>query len=96
MQRALGVGSSLKWSSNDHGVLSNTLGGGIGDPFAIAAFNYSYADAGLFGVIAAAPASTAGKLVETAVKVLKSGQVPDENITRGKFKKMMFQDFLLQ
>lgn len=83
MQRALGAGSSVKWSSNDHGVLSHTLGGGIADPFALASFNYSYSDTGLFGVLAAAPASTAGKLVETAVKVLRSGQVPDENIARG-------------
>lgn len=79
----MGSGSSVKWSSNDHGVLNNSLGGCVADPFGIAAFNYSYSDAGLFGVLVAAPPSTAGKLVESAVKVLKSGQVPDENIVRG-------------
>lgn len=83
LQRALGAGSSVKWSSNDHGVLQSSLGGCVSDPFALASFNYSYSDTGLFGVLAAGQPSSAGKLVETAVKVLKSGQVPDENIARG-------------
>lgn len=83
LQRALGAGSSIKWSSNDHGVLQNSLGGSVAEPFALASFNYSYADAGLFGVLAAGLPSSTGKLVEAAVKILKSGKVPDENIARG-------------
>lgn len=79
------MGSAVKWSSADHGVLNNTVGSTVSDPFALAAFNYTYSDAGLFGVLAAAPAKSAGKLVETAVRVLKSGSVPEENIKRGKF-----------
>lgn len=83
LQRALGAGSSVKWTNNDHGVLQNSLGGCVSDPFALASFNYSYADTGLFGVLAVGQPSSAGRLVETAVKVLRSGQVPDENIVRG-------------
>lgn len=84
LQKALGTGPSVKWSSADHGVLSNSLGGCVSEPFALASFNYSYSDTGLFGVLAAAPAVNAGKVVETTVKVLRSGSVPDESIVRGK------------
>lgn len=84
LQRALGTGPQIKWGSRDNGLLSKCLGGNIGDESAIAALNVSYSDAGLFGALIAAPAESAGKLVEAAAGVLKGGQVGDDDVNRGK------------
>lgn len=71
------------------------MGANINDPFSVVALNYSYSDSGLFGALIAAPAATAGHIVECAVRALKSGNVPDENIKRGEFVNYRFQMFLL-
>lgn len=65
-------------------MLSKAIAGASNEAFASSAINANYADTGLVGVLLAAPARSAGKLVEGAVKVLKSGNVSDADVTRGK------------
>ncbi|XP_066148530.1 cytochrome b-c1 complex subunit 2, mitochondrial [Euwallacea fornicatus] len=84
LQKALGVGPQVKWSSNDNGILSKAIIGTSSEPFASSAINANYSDTGLVGVLLAVPAQSAGKLVESAVKVLRSGNVSDADVTRGK------------
>ncbi|XP_019755594.1 cytochrome b-c1 complex subunit 2, mitochondrial [Dendroctonus ponderosae] len=84
LQRALGVGPQIKWSTSDNGILSKAIAGASSEPFASSAINANYSDTGLVGVLLAAPARSAGKLVEGAVKVLKSGSVSDADVARGK------------
>ncbi|KAG5896064.1 hypothetical protein JTB14_011059 [Gonioctena quinquepunctata] len=64
LQRAIGVGSQIKYGASDNGIFSKAVG--------------------LFGILVGAPAKSAGKVVETAVKLLKSGSVSDEDVNRGK------------
>lgn len=45
----------------------------------------SYSDTGLFGLLIATQRETAARLVESAVKVLKNGNVTDEDVVRGKY-----------
>ncbi|XP_068906001.1 cytochrome b-c1 complex subunit 2, mitochondrial [Tenebrio molitor] len=84
LQRAQGVGPQVKWGSVDNGVLSKAIGGTGTTQFAITALNASYSDAGLFGVLVAAPGISAGKVVEAAAQVLKGGSLSDADISRGK------------
>nr|AEE63101.1 unknown [Dendroctonus ponderosae] len=84
LQRALGVGPQIKWSTNDNGILSKAIAGACSEPFASSAIIANYSDTGLVGVLLAAPARSAGKLVEGAVKVLKCGSVSDADVARGK------------
>ena len=84
LQRALGVGPQVKWGAVDNGALSKAVGSAINDQFAIGAINASYSDTGLFGALIAAPAASAGKLVQAAVKVLKGGNLTDADVNRGK------------
>jgi len=48
------------------------------------AFSLNYSDSGLFGALIAAPAKDAGAHVDGAVKILKSANITDADITRGK------------
>ncbi|KAJ8915771.1 hypothetical protein NQ315_004583 [Exocentrus adspersus] len=83
LQRAIGVGPHIKWSTRDNGLLSKSIGASI-DNYASTTFNVSYADTGLFGILIAAPSKSAGSLVETAVKLLKCTKISEEDVTRGK------------
>ncbi|CAH1099140.1 unnamed protein product [Psylliodes chrysocephalus] len=82
LQRAIGAGPQIKYCTADNGIFSKA----IGSPADVssAAINVSYSDTGLFGILLAAPTKSVGKVVETAVKVLKSGCVSDEDVNRGK------------
>lgn len=44
----------------------------------------NYSDAGLFGFVAAAPASDAGKVVAAAANVLRSGKINESQLKRAK------------
>ncbi|CAG9824416.1 unnamed protein product [Phaedon cochleariae] len=83
LQRAIGVGPQIKWATSDNGAFSRAVGGACAD-YASTAVNVSYSDVGLFGVLIAAPAATAGRLVEAAARLLRSGSVSDEDVNRGK------------
>ncbi|XP_023025771.2 ubiquinol-cytochrome c reductase core protein 2 [Leptinotarsa decemlineata] len=80
LQKAIGVGPQVKWGNNN-GIFSRVVG--IGEHTS-SAINVSYSDTGLFGILIGTPAKSAGKLVESAVKLLRSGSVSDEDVNRGK------------
>lgn len=82
LQNAIGGGPRIKWSPNDHGVFSKTVGSSPQE-YASEALNVSYSDSGLFGILIAAPRDSAGRLVESAVKTLKNGNVTDEDVAKG-------------
>ncbi|CAG9761659.1 unnamed protein product [Ceutorhynchus assimilis] len=82
LQRALGVGPQIKWSTVDNGILSKAICSSEG--YASSAISATYSDTGLVGVLIAAPAKAAGKILEGAVKALKSGNVTDADVARGK------------
>lgn len=85
LQRVYGVGPHTKRGLNSSGALSKAVSGSLGDaPFAVSAINASYSDAGLFGVFLAAPAKCICEPIVSAVKVLKSGSVSDEDVNRAK------------
>ncbi|XP_018573227.1 cytochrome b-c1 complex subunit 2, mitochondrial [Anoplophora glabripennis] len=83
LQRAIGVGPHIKWSTRDNGLLSKSIGVTTED-YASSAFNASYADTGLFGVLIAAPSRSAGGIVESAVKLIRGSRISEEDVTRGK------------
>lgn len=82
MQRAIGVGPLVKWGTKDNGLFSKSVGASA-EAYASSAFNASYADTGLFGILIAAPSKSAATLVESAVKLLKSSRIGEEDVTRG-------------
>ncbi|XP_060519616.1 cytochrome b-c1 complex subunit 2, mitochondrial [Cylas formicarius] len=92
-QRALGVGPQIKWGVRDNGLLSRSVDA-CGD-FASSAINANYSDTGLVGVLLVAPAASAGKVVEGAVKVLKNPKLTDADVNRGKaqLKAAVLSDF---
>lgn len=82
LQNVLSAGPQLKWSTNDNGVVPKALGGA--EDYAVRGINANYADTGLVGVLLAVPAKSAGTLVRGAVKALKSGNITDADVKRGK------------
>ncbi|EFA00465.1 cytochrome b-c1 complex subunit 2, mitochondrial [Tribolium castaneum] len=84
LQKALGGGPKVKWGSVDNGALSKVVGGEGDAKYALNTFNASYSDAGIFGVLIAAPEATAGKIVQAAFKLLKAGNLTDADVNRGK------------
>lgn len=83
LQRAYGGIPGVKWAYTDTGVLAKATAN-TPEPYTITAFNAGYSDAGLFGVLIAADACSAGGAVDGAIKVLKDGSVSDEAVKRGK------------
>ncbi|KAF7279735.1 hypothetical protein GWI33_006768 [Rhynchophorus ferrugineus] len=82
LQNVLSAGPQVKWSSNDNGVVPRAIGNT--DGYSVRGINASYSDTGLVGVLLAAPAKSAGKIVEGAVKALKSGNISDADVNRAK------------
>lgn len=81
LQRALGAGPQIKWSSRDNGLLSRAV---TDVDFAGCAINTNYSDTGLFGVLVAVPAKSAGKVVKCAYNLLNNLCASEGDITRGK------------
>ncbi|KAF4524166.1 hypothetical protein B566_EDAN010622 [Ephemera danica] len=86
LQRLVGTGPHVKWSAAAAGSpLGKAVSSAVGSEYAAAsALNVSYTDSGLFGVVLAAPASVAGKAVESAVRTLRSLSVTDADVQRAK------------
>lgn len=85
LQRVYGIGPRTKRGLNSTGMLSKAVSGSLGDvPFAVSAINASYSDGGLFGAFLVAPAKCICEPIVSAVKVLKSGSVSDEDVNRAK------------
>lgn len=84
LERALAPQASVKYG-NANGSLAKAVAAASGStPACVSALNATYSDGGLFGFVVSAEAGVAGKAVEAAAKVLKSGSVSGEDVARGK------------
>ncbi|XP_031845875.1 ubiquinol-cytochrome c reductase core protein 2 isoform X2 [Nomia melanderi] len=84
LQRASGTGTYVKWGQSAGSLqkhVSNTAGS---DPFAVSTFNASYSDSGLFGFILCSAPNLAGSLTTAACKWLKTLNMSDSDVARGK------------
>ena len=61
LQKVAGDGPQVKWG-NCHASLHKAVTAATKEPFAIAAFNTSHSDSGLFGFVVSAPRQTAGEV----------------------------------
>lgn len=86
LQRIIGSGPCTKWGSEVSSLHKNLDSVADKDPFALSAFNVSYSDSGLFGFVLSAPSNLAGKLTKSAHKWLKSPNLTDADLARGKAK----------
>ncbi|OAD60744.1 Cytochrome b-c1 complex subunit 2, mitochondrial, partial [Eufriesea mexicana] len=84
LQRATGSGPRVKWGSSGSSLYKQLLSVASSEPFGSTTFNASYSDSGLFGVVLCSTADIAGSLAQATSKWLKSLQVSDKDITRGK------------
>lgn len=82
LQFALGHGSAIKRGTPLGGIEKAVAS--VSNHSAVQAFNVSYSDSGLFGFVLSAPGKDAGKSIDAALKVMKSGKVPDQDIARAK------------
>jgi len=77
---ALGSGPRIKYASGS-GILGKNFSG---ENAAISAWNATYSDSGLFGVLIGCEARSAEKIVKGCKDVLKGIKVSDEDINRSK------------
>ncbi|KAH0541212.1 cytochrome b-c1 complex subunit 2, mitochondrial [Cotesia glomerata] len=84
LQQAAGTGPHIKWGTTTAPLQRSVISAAENDPFAISAFNASYSDSGLFGVIIQAPANVAGSITKAAYKWMNSPNITDADIARGK------------
>ncbi|KAK0084268.1 hypothetical protein PV325_007342 [Microctonus aethiopoides] len=84
LQQAVGAGIHVKWGSTSAPLQKSVASAAGNDPFGIVAFNASYSDSGLFGVILQAPFHIAGALTKAAAKWMASPNISDSDIARGK------------
>ncbi|XP_043503076.1 cytochrome b-c1 complex subunit 2, mitochondrial [Polistes fuscatus] len=84
LQRAIGTGPQVKWGSSISPIYKSASGVAGKQTFAISALNAIYSDSGLFGFIFSSEPSIAGSLAACTYKWLKSPQLSDADISRGK------------
>ncbi|KAI4499566.1 hypothetical protein M0802_005462 [Mischocyttarus mexicanus] len=84
LQRAIGTGPQVKWGSSISPIYKSASGVAGKQTFAISALNATYSDSGLFGFILSCEPSIAGSLTTCTYKWLKSPQISDADISRGK------------
>ncbi|XP_057323907.1 cytochrome b-c1 complex subunit 2, mitochondrial [Microplitis mediator] len=84
LQQAAGTGPHIKWGTTTAPLQRSVISAAGNDPFAISAFNASYSDSGLFGIIIQAPANVAGPITKAAYKWMSSPNITDADIARGK------------
>ncbi|XP_015176224.1 PREDICTED: cytochrome b-c1 complex subunit 2, mitochondrial [Polistes dominula] len=84
LQRAIGTGPQVKWGSSMSPIYKSASSAAGKQTFAISALNAVYSDSGLFGFIFSSEPSIAGSLTTCAYKWLKSPQLSDADISRGK------------
>lgn len=81
LKHAFGAGPYVHFGSGG-GILARSVGN-LNETLAISAINMNYSDTGLFGVLIACNCTIAGKLIDNAISVLKSGKISDEDFNRG-------------
>jgi len=80
LQRVLGMGSHIKYSSGQ-GKLVSAAGS---ESCAVSAIGQMYSDSGLLGALVVAPAGEAGRVVENVAAALRSAAVTDEEVEAAK------------
>ncbi|KAI4471119.1 metalloprotease [Holotrichia oblita] len=83
LQQVYGMGPSTKRGLGSSNLLRKAIGE-LNEPHSIAAINVCYSDSGLFGVLLTGSANIAGNLVAAALKTLKSPNISDADVNRGK------------
>ncbi|XP_044734928.1 cytochrome b-c1 complex subunit 2, mitochondrial [Chrysoperla carnea] len=84
LQQALGAGPSIKWGSSAGNLVKAVTSAAGKTPVAVTALNAEYSDNGLIGALVSCPAEAADGIVRAAVSALKSINVSDADIQRGK------------
>lgn len=83
LQHAYGTSPSVKWGKSPS-PLSKAVSS-VTDEASVVCLNVNYTDAGLFGFFVSGSGLAAGKAVEAAFKVIKSGNVSEADVKRGKY-----------
>lgn len=84
LQRASGCGPRVKWGSTVSPLNKQVASAAGSEPFGLSTFNATYTDSGLFGIVLCSPPNVAGPLTKAAAKWLKSLNVSESDVTRGK------------
>lgn len=83
LQNAWGKGAGIKYGSIN-GALGKAFSGAVSGSAQFSTLNLNYEDTGLFGFTLAADSESICKGIDAVVKALKSGQVSDADVKRGK------------
>ncbi|KAK9729865.1 Peptidase M16 inactive domain [Popillia japonica] len=83
LQQVYGMGPSTKRGLGSSNLLRKAVGE-LNEPHSISAINVCYSDSGLFGVLLTGSANIAGNLVTAALTTLKSPNISDADVNRGK------------
>ncbi|XP_076292558.1 ubiquinol-cytochrome c reductase core protein 2 [Lasioglossum baleicum] len=84
LQRASNAGPRVKWGSSSSPLQKKLSDAAGSDPYALSTFNASYTDSGLFGFILCSAPNVAGALTKAACSWLRSPNLNDSDIARGK------------
>jgi len=82
LQHAYGTSPSVKWGKSPS-PLSKAVSA-VTEDVSVVSLNLNYTDTGLFGFFLSGSGLAAGKAVEAAFKVIKSGNVSEADVKRGK------------
>ncbi|XP_029672165.1 cytochrome b-c1 complex subunit 2, mitochondrial [Formica exsecta] len=84
LQRAVCSGPRVKWGSSVSPLQREISSAASTDQFAIASFNASYSDSGLFGFVLSSVPNCVDSITKAAAAYLRSPQLSDADIARGK------------
>lgn len=84
LERALAPQASVKYGKSNGSLAKSVATAADGAKVTVDALNATYSDGGLFGFIINSEANAAGRAVEAAVRVLKSGSVAADDVNRAK------------
>ncbi|XP_076757847.1 ubiquinol-cytochrome c reductase core protein 2 [Xylocopa sonorina] len=84
LQRASGTVPRVKWGCGTSPLYKEISNAAGTEPFGAQTFNANYTDSGLFGVVLCSPPNISGPVTKAASKWLKSLNVSDNDIARGK------------
>ncbi|XP_066595811.1 cytochrome b-c1 complex subunit 2, mitochondrial [Prorops nasuta] len=82
--KAAGTGPRIKWGSSIAPLSKTLASAGKTELFGVTSLNTTYSDSGLTGVIFSAEGSRAGELTQAAYKWLRSPNLSDADVARGK------------
>lgn len=84
LQRASSSVPRVKWGSSTSPLYKEISSAAGAEPFGAQTFNANYTDSGLFGVVLCSQPNISGSITKAASKWLKSLNVSDNDVARGK------------